>query len=380
MDNKINDLQQLRIHELRDLARKMGVNAPTSKKKEEIIDEIMKIMNGEVVPFSHNTKKGRPVRSSSDNFDVVDFMLPNPQELQVFDDYSTYDDGNDRLRFMINMNHAEYGTSRVNETHEYEGIVEIKHEGFGVLHVMGYTSNMKDVFINPTQVKQLGLKSGEKLKVTSRKVKENYPDIAIKIERYEECSKYNFDDQEILPLESKIVPNFPNFKEFCIGGRYYIKPQSDSYVETANIARKLQQINPEMVVETLYLNAMPERLPYTKEIKVNSIAFNKSDEDIINATKLYFERMKRIAETGKDVVCIINEFSQYTKSYNNIYVKSGNAGEISNRIGYLTKLLLSTAKRTNNGSVTILVVDSLRVPTAIYDVFQYDILPIFHNV
>ena len=49
MDEKISDLQQLRIHELRDLARKMGVNAPTSKKKEVLIEEIVKIMNGEDV-------------------------------------------------------------------------------------------------------------------------------------------------------------------------------------------------------------------------------------------------------------------------------------------------------------------------------------------
>ena len=89
--------------------------------------------------------------------------------------------------------------------------------------------------------------------------------------------------------------------------------------------------------------------------------------------------MKRLAEKGKNVVVVVNEISQYTKSYNNIYLKSGMSGEISNRTSFLTKALLSTAKNTNSGSITIVAVDALRLPRGIYDLFKYDILPIFHE-
>ena len=148
MDEKISDLQQLRIHELRDLARKMGVNAPTSKKKEEIIDEIVKIMNGESVPFSSHTKKGRPARTNSDNFDVVDFILPNQSELHSFNLNTEYEINQEKLKFMVNMNQADYGKTLENVVSDREGILEIKPDGFGVLHVEGFYSSPKDVFIN----------------------------------------------------------------------------------------------------------------------------------------------------------------------------------------------------------------------------------------
>ena len=378
MDEKISDLQQLRIHELRDLARKMGVNAPTSKKKEEIIDEIMKIMNGESIPFSNITKKGRPVRNTTDNFDVVDFILPNKTELQSFNEYK-FNSDQDKLQFMVNMNHAEYGDINLDEVRDREGVVEVKEEGFGVLHVSGFTSHDNDVFINPVQIKQFKLKNGEIIKIKSRKVKENYPEVAFEISKAEQSTNNNFDDFQALPLSKKISLNSPDLTEFYLGGRYYVDPSYDSYKEVVDIAKELQK-NKDIVVETLYLNAMIDKLPITREININQISFNKSDEDVINGTNLFFERMKRIAETGKHVVCVVNEISQYAKSNNNVYLKSGRVGEISNKTAFLTKALLSNAKYTGNGSITIIAVDPLKLPSGIYDLFKYDILPIFHNV
>lgn len=379
MDEKISDLQQLRIHELRDLARKMGVNAPTSKKKEEIIDEIIKIMNGESVPFSTITKKGRPARSNSENFDVVDFILPNQSEIQSFNLNSEYENSQERLKFMVNMNYADYNNEISTKINEREGIVEIKPEGFGVLHVSGYFSSLKDVFINQIMVKQNKLKSGLKIRVKSRKIKENYPEIVHEILEIESSSNKNFDDQKSISLGGDYKLNCGGFSGFSLGGRYYVKPSYDSYKETYDIALEIQKNYPDLVVESLYLNAMLDKLPMETVVPVNFIEFCKSDEDVICGTNLYFDRLKRQAESGRDVVCVINEISQYAKSNNNIYLKSGKVGEISNRTGFLTKALLSTAKNTNYGSITLIAVDALRLPTGIYDLFKYDILPIFHN-
>ena len=141
----------------------------------------------------------------------------------------------------------------------------------------------------------------------------------------------------------------------------------------------IQEKNKNVVVETLYLNAMIDKLPVGSSVKINYIPFTKSDEEVINGTNLFFERMKRIAEKGNNVIVVINEISQYAKSNNNIYLKSGLGGEISNRTSFLTKALLGNAKNTDGGSITIIAVDPLRLPTGIYDLFKYDILPIFHE-
>lgn len=54
------ELNELGIHSLRNLARKSGVHSPTTKKKEELIYEIIEINEGRQQPYVSKTKQGRP--------------------------------------------------------------------------------------------------------------------------------------------------------------------------------------------------------------------------------------------------------------------------------------------------------------------------------
>lgn len=377
MDEKNANLEQLRIHELRDLARKMGVNAPTSKKKEQLIDEIMKIMNGESLPYTEPTKKGRPVRVNSDNFDVVDLILPNQNELSTLYEYSEYDTEQDKMHFMVSMDYAEYGEDDPNAVYEREGLIEIKQGGFGVVHSEGCFTSTKDVFVNKIIVKQQKLKSGMLVKVKSRKVKENYPEVAFEVEIIGEYSENNFDFMESKPLSEVVNISAKDLTSFKIGGRYFVVPSDDSYTTTGDIYQEITKKYPNLVVEALFLNAMTERIPYSKVKNYTYINFSKQDEDMIVGTNLFFEKTKRLAETGKDVVVIINEISQFSKSYNNIFLKSNTYSEISNVAALRTKQLLSNAKTTENGSITIIAVDKLRVPMSIENLYKFEILPLF---
>jgi len=380
LDGKNTELQQLRIHELRDLARKMGVNAPTSKKKEVLIDEIIKIMNGESEPFVGQTKKGRPVRNNSDNFDVVDFIMPNQNEMKTFNEYSPYQEEESKFSFMVNMDSTvKYGDFDLRETFDREGIVELKPEGFGVLHVDGYTYSSKDVYINKVVIKQYDLRTGQKVVAECRKIKENYPDVAVSIKHMDKCGDYYFDDLELKPLSQPMNISATDITEFRLGGRYFVHPSGDSYETTANIASEIMSKYPNLKVETLFLNAMLERIPFNKKLITTYIDFSKQDEDVILGTKLYFERLKRIAETGENVVVVINEITQFAKSYNNIYLKSSSFNELSNVTVHRTKALLSCAKNTEHGSITIIAVDKLRVPQNIENLFKFEILPLFNN-
>lgn len=379
MDEKNTNLEQLRIHELRDLARKMGVNAPTLKKKEQLIDEIMGIMNGESVPEGPPNKKGRPVRSNSDNFDVVDLILPSQHEMNSLQEYSPYDDEQEKYQFMVNSDYAEYGYDPdPNMVYERQGLIEIKQGGFGVVHVGGCFTSYKDVFVNKIMVKQHKLRSGMLVKVKSRRVKENYPEIAFEIAVVGEYSDVNFDESSANTLNRQIVVNTQDLQSIKLGGRYFVNPGKESYMATADIYNAIKK-NSDIDVEILFLNAMIERIPYGEVDNYTYIDFSKQDEDFIIGTSLFFEKIKRKAETGKDVVVIINEISQFAKSYNNLYLKSNTYSEISNVTAFRTKQLLSNAKNTDCGSITIIAVDKLRVPMNIENLFKFEILPLFDN-
>ena len=64
-------IQKLRIHELRDFARQIGISSPTTMKKEELIDKIQDIMGN---------KKLSSISEKSNNNESLDFfsLLTSP--------------------------------------------------------------------------------------------------------------------------------------------------------------------------------------------------------------------------------------------------------------------------------------------------------------
>lgn len=61
------------IHELRNIARSIGVSQPTSKKKETLIQDILSIMTGETMPEYRNINRGRPAKTSME----VEYSSPS---------------------------------------------------------------------------------------------------------------------------------------------------------------------------------------------------------------------------------------------------------------------------------------------------------------
>ncbi len=58
------DVSNLRIYELRDYARLIGVKAPTTKVRAQLIAEINLISCGELKPFENVSSKGRKPATS----------------------------------------------------------------------------------------------------------------------------------------------------------------------------------------------------------------------------------------------------------------------------------------------------------------------------
>jgi hypothetical protein len=75
------DVSNMRIYELRDYARKIGVKSPTSKVKSELIEQIRLIESGEQKP--HKTVKGRkPIMSFAIGDKNQQFLLGELEKLK----------------------------------------------------------------------------------------------------------------------------------------------------------------------------------------------------------------------------------------------------------------------------------------------------------
>lgn len=72
---KEETLNSLGIYELRELARKVGVASPTTKKREELEHEIIEINNGSLAPVK-SSNRGRPPKTISNVEKYLDIFVP----------------------------------------------------------------------------------------------------------------------------------------------------------------------------------------------------------------------------------------------------------------------------------------------------------------
>lgn len=68
-------VRELGVFELRGLAREFGINSPTTKKRDELIDLIMKVLHGEKNNEAFNRRKGRPYKKISTLNDIINSMI-----------------------------------------------------------------------------------------------------------------------------------------------------------------------------------------------------------------------------------------------------------------------------------------------------------------
>lgn len=69
-------LNSLGIYELRELARSIGVSSPTTKKREELCNEILKISSGEQKVLHNISKRGRPPKTITKISKIVKDFIP----------------------------------------------------------------------------------------------------------------------------------------------------------------------------------------------------------------------------------------------------------------------------------------------------------------
>jgi len=86
------ELNDYNIYMLRELARRSGVKSPTSKKKEQLIDEILSLKEGTQQPSLKKSKQGRPPKNVGLSF--VDFFnLVQSNENITFSQHTSCPDG-----------------------------------------------------------------------------------------------------------------------------------------------------------------------------------------------------------------------------------------------------------------------------------------------
>ena len=155
----VENLEQLNIFALRDLARRTGVNSPTSKKKDQLIKEIIEIVSGEKDPCVAKSKQGRPPK-------VFGYDFANVFNSETF--------GIDLSKQTLNQNFE----SDDNDVITIAGCLEMVNNNSALLLVEKNFKN-ENYFVPSDVVKDLEVKTGDR--IVAEVVAENNSKVVKKI-------------------------------------------------------------------------------------------------------------------------------------------------------------------------------------------------------
>jgi len=361
MEFKREDLNSYSVYSLRELARNVGVKSPTNKKKEELIDAILKINNKEVEPEFNSSKVGRPPIGHERAF-VPYSTLPDPQGIYI-------------------LNAAEinsYGLPSNDDKGAFdaEGVLEITNYGYGIIRPT-YVSD-KIIFISKMLIAEHKLKIGDHVLGRVKLSTNNESLVMISV-----IKSYNYELGIIREWFRDFTPGLkdkqlelPEIKNINVGTNAFIK--CNNKAKQFEVANNLYSYVNKIGLATVFINFNTLDNSQCKLSTKVDINFSEKEENKVRAVILAIEHAKRLVENKQDVVLIFSGISEYLRVLDNVN-KNQVGGTVLIKSVDKMKEIAGIAKSFENSSLTTVFVDSLSVPERYIEVVQYDIIKNMHK-
>jgi len=262
-----------------------------------------------------------------------------------------------------------------------EGALEIMQDGYGFLRSSDYNylASPDDIYVSPSQIKALGLKTGDTVRGQIRPPKEGEKYFALlKIDSVNGKTTEEIRDRVAFEY---LTPLFPNEKLklstspdnlstrildlFCpIGkgqrGMIVAQPKTGKTVLLKNIANAIAQNHPEVYLIVLLIDERPEEVTdMARSVKAEVIAstFDEQAERHVKVASIVLEKAKRMTECGHDVVILLDSITRLARAYNTVVPSSGkilSGGVDANALHKPKRFFGAARKIENGGSLTII--------------------------
>lgn len=292
-------LNELSIFALRELARRTGVYAPTSKKKGELIREIIDISEGKKQPHIAKTKQGRPPKDIGYSFD--DILMPK-SHMNFAQETKTY---------TFNQKKSD---DLSDDIKTISGYVELLNNNTAFLWNRR-DENYSKYFISENLVEKYGIKTGDKLlvEVSSAEnqmiVKSVFNINDIPIMKYNRVRKNYYEVEHVEPKRSLIFDQEKyNIFDIKLGESVYLYG-SDNKENTEII---IDLINSSQIQKKIYINvSIAEKNKYfLKKLKNAELFISSITAEMDSAKRLIviaIERAKHLFEQGENVLIAVDD-------------------------------------------------------------------------
>jgi len=262
-----------------------------------------------------------------------------------------------------------------------EGVMECMPEGFGFLRSPDYSylPGPDDVYVSPSQVRRMNLRTGDSVAGTIRPPKENERYYAmLKVEQIngstpeESRDKILFDNLTPLyplrrfNLEHRADEYSTRVVDLLVpvgkGQRTLVvsPPRAGKTVLMQNIAHAIATNHPEVVLIVLLIDERPEEVTdMQRSVKgeVISSTFDEPAQRHVQVAEMVIEKAKRLVEHKKDVVILLDSITRLARAYNTVVPPSGKilSGGVDSNALHKPKRFFGAARNVEEGgSLTIL--------------------------
>lgn len=263
-----------------------------------------------------------------------------------------------------------------------EGILDLRDDGYGFLRLHGYLAHRDDSYVSVKQVRQFGLRKGDRIKGLSRpptrseknpallridEVNGGDPTLARERPRFADLTPEYPTEALRLEHPDTIVDMTGRIIDLVapIGkgqrGLIVAPPKSGKTTVLKTIARAIEQNHPECHLMVVLVDERPEEVTdlerWVGDGEVVSSTFDRPAEEHTIVAELAVERAKRMAEAGGDVVMLVDGITRLTRAYNLTVKESGRlmSGGIDAAAIWPAKRFFGAARKlAEGGSLTIL--------------------------
>ena len=344
-----NEIKLLGIHDLRVLARNYGVKSPTTLKKEELIELILKVYNGELTPVKNNMGR-KPKASTHMRYDTPSILPP--------------------LTTLV-LNSPTIDTDR--EPFDTQGIFTFNSSNDPVFTITESSGRLYTLPTTERVMFKYNLKKNDIVTLRLQYLKDHYfkynidQIITINGISAEDYNRDSFNDlistfnpNDYLILDnSEYYDKLLNKQKIKRGQNSFIYHRDNNTVKEAcyQFCKSILNENTDFVI----LNSDARNVvPSDQEnIEIFSLNIDKNYEELCNDIIIVQEKVKNMLVNGKQIVFVINELEDIFKIFN-YNIQKTVTDIISPDAITAVRRLLNTAKYVSKDqNLTVVIFSSL---------------------
>lgn len=276
------------------------------------------------------------------------------------------------------------------------GILEVLGDGYGFIRSSNYMPGDNDVYVAPSQIRRFNLKTGDIVEGNIRIRSQNEKFSALLfvksvngIDPEESKRRYNFEDMTPIFPDDRIRLEKPGasiamrvMDLMCpVGkgqrGMIVSPPKAGKTTLMKEVAKSVKANNPNIHLIILLIDERPEEVTDIREalegpnVEVIYSTFDELPEHHKRVAEMTIERAKRLVESKRDVMILLDSITRLTRAYNLTEPSSGRtlSGGLDPVALHMPKRFFGAARNMREGgSLTILATALIETGSKMDDV------------